>query len=213
MLSLTDMWRNHNERFVFWDVETNGLNLVFSQPYQLSYIIVQGGKIIEKVDDYIWWDNYQMPDAAAKVNRFNRTNYEKRARPLGEVMKRFEEKCKGATLVGHNVLNFDIYMLTMLYKAAGMNHDFWWMDKIVDTCALSKSYLTKRKNNDFEDWEEFVGWQLSSISIHDRTLKSSQGFMLKHFDIPFVEERLHEALYDVEKNKEVFEKLLFTLKL
>lgn len=213
MLSLTDQWRNRNEKFVFWDVETNGLNLVYSQPYQLSYIIVQGGKVIEKVDDFIWWDDYKMPQAAAQVNRFDRLKYERRAQPLDVVMKRFEEKCRGAVLVGHNVLNFDVYMLNMMYAKLGIKHDFWFMDKIVDTNALAKSYLTKRKNNDFDDWEEFVGWQLSSIAVHDRTLKSSQGFMLKHFDIDFDPSRLHEALYDVEKNKEVFEKLLFTLKL
>lgn len=212
-LNIIDMWRNPGVKFCFMDTETNGLNLLTSQAYQLSYIIVQGGRVIESVDRHIYHDNFYMPAAAQMVNRFNYNTYKAFAEPLADVMKEFQDKSKGAIMVGHNVLNFDIYMLNALFIKAGIDHDYWFMERIIDTCALSKSYLTKRKNNQFEDWAEFLFWQASSLSIREKGLKSSQGFMLKHFDIPFDKDKLHEALYDVGKNKEVFEKLLFALKI
>lgn len=207
------MWRNPEVKFCFMDTESDGLNLYKSKAYQLSYTITAGGREIESVDDYIHYENFYMPPAAAMVNKFNPILYKSRAQPLKTVAERFEKKCKGAIMVGHNVLGFDVYMLNTILLKAGINHDFWFMEQIIDTCALSKSYLTKKKNNEFEDWSDFLFWQASSLSIREKGLKSSQGFMLKHFDIPFDKDKLHEALYDVGKNKEVFQKLLFALKI
>ena len=41
-----------DQKYIFFDYETEGLNLYSSKPFQLSFIISEGQKIIEKADDY-----------------------------------------------------------------------------------------------------------------------------------------------------------------
>ena len=39
-----------NQKYLVLDTETEGLNLVKSRPYQVSWIIAQGDRVLEKND-------------------------------------------------------------------------------------------------------------------------------------------------------------------
>ena len=41
---------NKNQRYVVFDTETEGLNLVTSRPWQIAWLVAQGDKIISRTD-------------------------------------------------------------------------------------------------------------------------------------------------------------------
>lgn len=213
MLNITDLWRNPNQTFIIKDYESQNLSLYNQKPWQLSYLICRGGKTIEEVDDYIWIPNLQLSKGAERVTNFDMGKYERLAKPKEEVMDRWKKNSADSILVFHNGLNFDVYLMKMFYEMCGEPFDWEDWPQMIDTNALAKSYLTGRKNNSFDTWDEFLAWQISCLTIRERKLKTSQKSLLKQFGIPFDESRLHDAIYDVGCTKQIFEKLLYGLKL
>jgi len=53
------------QKYVIFDTETESLNLVNSRPWQLSWTIAEGDKIIKNEDRFIYWDDLKMSDGAA----------------------------------------------------------------------------------------------------------------------------------------------------
>ena len=103
-------------------------------------------------------------------------------------------------IIGQNLLGFDVYMIAELQRMFGRKRDFTYFDRIYDTRALGKAHregLEKPKEN-------FLSWQYKIIN--DRSLKSkvSQIQLLKYFGIDFEEEKLHDALYDIEMCYQIF---------
>lgn len=213
MLNITDLWRNPNQTFIIKDYETENLSLVNQRPWQLSYLVCRGGKIVDEVDDYIYIPDLNISIDAQRITNFDKAKYNRLAKPKDEVLARWKLKSKDAILVAHNGLGFDAYIMRLFYDYCGEPFDWNDWRKWIDTNALAKSYLTNRKNNSFETWEDFLCWQLSCLTIRDRKIKTSQKSLLKQFGIPFDENRLHDAIYDVGCTKQILEKLLYGLKL
>ena len=57
-----------NQKYLVLDTETEGLNLVKSRPYQVSWIIAQGDRVLEKNDRYLWWSDLQMSEGAVPAS-------------------------------------------------------------------------------------------------------------------------------------------------
>ena len=64
------------QKYLVLDTETEGLNLIKSKPYQVSWIIAQGDTILEKNNRYIWWEDLNMSEDAARITRFDK-DYER----------------------------------------------------------------------------------------------------------------------------------------
>jgi hypothetical protein len=80
------------------------------------------------------------------------------------------------------------------------------MDRILDTNCLAKSYkcdIPKDVN------DSLLQWQQKLISFRKKGVKTNQAAMLKEFNIDFDPDKLHNSLYDVEKNAEMFFQLLW----
>ena len=58
---------NKDQRYVIFDTETEGLNLIKSRPWQVAWIIAEGDKIISRNDRFIHWPNLNVSEGAAKV--------------------------------------------------------------------------------------------------------------------------------------------------
>ena len=69
---------NKKQRYVVFDTETEGLNLVTSRPWQVAWMVVEGDKIIEKNDLFIEWPDLQVSEGAAKVTGFTEKEYNKK---------------------------------------------------------------------------------------------------------------------------------------
>ena len=206
---------NKNQRYVVFDTETEGLNLVKSRPWQVAWLVAQGDKIISRNDRFIHWPNINVSEGAARITGFSKKEYDKKGRPPNQVWEEFSKDLldENTIIVGQNLLGFDVYMVDVWRKLMGhsfdkpLNQDY--VSRIIDTKSLATAIA---KNIPFTSGD-FINWQYRLLHYRERGLKTSQGFLLKHYNIDHDPKRLHDALYDVEMNFKIFRKQLFDLEL
>jgi DNA polymerase III alpha subunit (gram-positive type) len=201
-----------DQKYIVFDYETEGLNLYYSKPFQLSFVIAQNKKIIKKVDNYISWPNFKISDEAAKVTKFNVNVYNKLKKDAKEVLKEFDHYLYDPEymVVGHNIANYDVYIHNTHRRLTGHSTDYSYMGRILDTNCLAKSYkcdIPKDVN------DNLLQWQQKLISFRKKGVKTNQAAMLKEFNIDFDPDKLHNSLYDVEKNAEMFFQLLWKVEI
>ena len=194
-----------NQKYLVFDTETEGLNLFSSKTWQLSWIVCQGNKILETHDEFIIHKELNIPEIVKKLTGFNWETYNRKAKPLDEVWSKFEKYIFDPQyiVVGQNLLGFDVYMLAILQRLLGQEPDYSYLPRINDTRALGKAYREEldKPNKDFLSWQYKI--------INDRSLKAkvSQNQLLKFFDIEFDQDKLHNALYDIQMCYQIFLKL------
>lgn len=202
---------NNNQRYLIFDTETEGLNLIKSRPWQLSWCVAVGKNIIESQDRYIWWEDLQISDDAARVTGFSREIYERRAENPAIVLKDFETELnrEDTIVLGQNILRFDVYILNTLRRILGRDSDFSYLPRIIDTLALA---VAIQKGIQF-DKSDRLAWMYRMTNLRDRKLKSKLETLLKHYDIPFDKNRLHDAIYDNKMTYQVFLKQIYDLEI
>ena len=94
---------DRNQKYLVFDTETEGLNLINSRPWQVAWIVTQGDKVLEEHDVYVGWDDLEVSKDAARVTGFSKQDYERRA--IDSIMTRLrslvEETGVGLILVSH----------------------------------------------------------------------------------------------------------------
>jgi DNA polymerase III alpha subunit (gram-positive type) len=192
-----------HQKIAVFDTETEGLSLSSSRPWQLSWIICQGEDIIEEHDEFILFEDLNMSEGAAKITNFNKQTYLSKAKPPMEVWQKFAKTLydKDVLLVGQNILNYDIYILNVLMNGLGMQNDWSFLNRMIDTRALAMSIFKQVKYNSEED---FLCWQMKLMNHFEKGIKTSQGFLLKHYGIEHDPAMLHNALYDIKMNYKIF---------
>jgi len=115
---------------------------------------------------------------------------------------------KDYIIVGHNIIGFDIYIHNIYRRLLGEKPDYTYLERLVDTNCLSKAIklqIPKKKDESVFQWMSRLNF------FHKRGLKTSQKQMLKENNIDFKEELLHNSLYDVQMNFELFRKLIYQI--
>lgn len=204
-----------DRQYLIWDTETEGLNLAFHRPWELSYAVAtlkDGIRFIKTV--YIRFPDLVVSPEAARVTRFSRERYEALARPPEEVWEQFSPLLYSPDHhpAGHNVLGFDTYMVSTLRRALGMQPDHSWTQRVLDTNALSKAYL-KTWAPDRSSPDALTSFQYRALSYRERGLKSNLGYMAKHLGIPYDEKQAHGAEYDTQINWEVLKGLIWKMEI
>ena len=191
---------NKHQKIAVFDTETEGLSLSSSRPWQLSWIICQGEDIIEEHDEFILFEDLNMSEGAAKITNFNKQTYLSKAKPPMEVWQKFAKTLydKDVLLVGQNILNYDIYILNVLMNGLGMQNDWSFLNRMIDTRALAMSIFK------YNSEEDFLCWQMKLMNHFEKGIKTSQGFLLKHYGIEHDPAMLHNALYDIKMNYKIF---------
>jgi len=214
-----------NQKYINFDAETEGLNLVSSRPWQISWIEAVGKKITARKNKFIWWDDLDISNAAAIVTRFDKRYYFdeglqnktyridekvfKTESPLSvysEIINKLNQK--DFIIVGQNILGYDIYILGVLAKKLGLKIDYSFVSRIFDTKAVA---MALAKENKTPDKEDFLSWQIKFLNHRERKIKTNQKFLLQKYEIDFEESKLHDGIYDVEKNFEIFQKQIWEL--
>lgn len=193
---------NYNQTYIVFDTETEGLNLHSSKPWQLGWLKCKGNKVIERHDRWIDFKGLKVNKLIRRLTGFTDQDYSSKKEPLLNVLSDFEKELYDPNnmVIGQNLLGFDVYMVAEMQRMAGKKVDYSYLPRIYDTRALGKAV---RESID-KPSDGFLSWQYKMMN--DRTLKSrvSQKELLKYFGIEFEEEKLHNAMYDIEKCFEVF---------
>ncbi len=199
----------NKQKYLIFDTETEGLNLVKSRPWQIAWIVAEGKKIISKNDRFIKWDNIQVSEGAAKITGFTMEAYERRAENPRQVWNDFAKYLLDPEyiIIGQNLLGFDVYMLNVWRKAMGLPSDYSYVERIIDT----KSIATAIFKNILPEKNNLIAWQYKLLNHREKGLKTSQLTLLKHYDIPHDPKKLHDALYDIEMNFEIFLKQIYDI--
>ena len=202
---------NKKQRYVVFDTETEGLNLVTSRPWQVAWLLVEGDKIIDKRDFFIHWPNLNVSEGAARVTGFSYNDYAKKSMPPNVVWEKFAHDLynEDNLVVGQNLLGFDVYMVNVWRRLMGMDADYSYINRIIDT----KSLATAIAKDIPVEKENFINWQYRLLNHKERGLRTSQATLLKKYNIDHDPQRLHDALYDVEMNFKIFKKQLFDLEI
>lgn len=192
----------YNQKYLIFDTETTGLNLVRSRPWQIAWSLAEGN-IVKKINnEYLDFPDLEVSDHIMRLTGFSWYEYNKRKKPPEEVWARFKKDLfnEENIIVGQNLLGYDVYIVAVLQKLLGEVPEYSYMNRIYDTRCIGKAYkegLEKPK-------KDFLSWQYKIM--HDRTLKTkaSQLAQLKSLGIQFDESKLHDAAYDNEMCFKVF---------
>ncbi len=199
---------NNQQKYLIFDAETEGLNLATARPWQLAWIESVGKKIINKNNFLIDWPDLNISPDAARISGFDRSYYDLHKYPpplvLGEFLKPFLDK--DVVIVGQNILNYDVYIINNLMRGSGVPNNYEFIYRCIDTRALFMAYKNGLKYNHNED---FIIWQYKIIGSYGRSMKSSLPTMLKEFNIPYDANKLHDALYDIERTFDVYNHLIY----
>jgi hypothetical protein len=196
-----------NQKYLGVDLETEGLSLGFSRPWELSFATFTN-KTIEKSEVYyIRWPNLNVSEAAARVTRFDRKKYEALARDPKEVLDIFETYLYDSQyrILFQNGLFFDIYIHNLWRKALGLTIDYSYLPRCIDLIALSKAYKKGWK----PDLTNFATWQYKVLNWREKGLRTSLTTIGKELGIETDYESLHEAGNDVKLMIEIFWKLIW----
>lgn len=194
-----------NQKFLVFDTETEGLSLTDSRPWQLSWIICKGEEVLEQHDEFIFYDDLKVSEDAARITGFNKEKYISKAKPPMEVWKKFANYFYDSNniLVGQNVLGYDIYILNTMMYGIGIQNDWSFINRMLDTRALATSLF-----KDIKPSGDLLSWQMKLMNHREKGLKTSQAFLLKHFGIDHDPSKLHDAMYDIQMNYKIFRKLI-----
>jgi DNA polymerase III alpha subunit (gram-positive type) len=202
----------YNQKYCVFDFETEGLNLKYSRPWELSYLITQGNKVLSQEQLYIDLSDFNLSKEVRELTSFNDEKYNSKKTIPENAFEKFSKIISDPQyiLVGQNLLKFDVYMLKVLADICNKSLDFSFMDRILDTRPLALAYregLQKPKNDSMLEWQSKI--------INDRTIKSkaSQLTLLKLFGIEFEKEKLHDGLYDCQMTWQIFLQLKKVLSL
>jgi len=204
---------NKDKIYTFIDCETENLclNDFHNLPWQIGMIKMKGEKIIDKKDLWISWDReINLSKGAAIITKFNKNKYDSLKKPYDEVFEEMENWLSDCDhIVGHNVLGFDIYLINNYYKKMGVDY-MHIAPKMIDTNCLAKGVKLGLR---LASNESLLAYQYKLLHIRKRGVRTNLKALGKEYEIDFDENKLHEALYDLELNVKVWNKLKWMIEI
>jgi len=205
---------NKKQKYMVFDFETCSLNLASedNKPWQLAFATYEGTKLLESFDYYIFWEDLNLSEGARKVTGFSDSKYKKKATDSTKILDHFEKFLynKEYIKLGHNILGFDIYIHNIYRRLLGRSTDYSYLSESIDTLCIAKAIA---KDIEFNHEDELLPWQFKLNSFRERGLRLSLGACCKTYDVHLDTTKLHDALYDIEKNYEVFQKMLWKIEI
>ena len=158
------------------------------------------------------WEDLNVSEDAARVTGFDYKSYVKQAEDPAIVYKEFIDLINqdDVIIIGQNLLGYDIYILGVIARQLGLKIDYSFVNRIFDTKAIATALA---KGNKTPDNDDFASWQIKWLNYRERGLKTNQKYLLEYYDIDFDPKKLHDALYDIEKNFEIFLKQIWELEI
>lgn len=193
--------------FVFIDCET--LNLCLSNinnlPWQIAMISVKGDFKQNEKNYYLRWNSdLKISDDAARITRYSQLTVDRLGLPPKDVFPTIKDwlgKCD--YIVGHNILNFDIYLLKDLYELMGEDYTPI-VNKIIDTNALARGI---KYSIPFKPKMNLLEYQYKMNHTIRKGVKTNLTALGKEYGIEHDYDNLHDAIVDLELNLKVWNKI------
>ncbi len=190
--------------YAFIDVETLNLNLCFglNYPWQVGMLLVRGDEILEKHDMLVKWKtDIRISKGAAEKTHYSQEKVDSLGRPPAEVFPIMERTlAKADRVIGHNILGFDLPLLSGWYKAN--RRDIGpVVSKSLDTHLLIKALKMGRP---YRQTEDILSHQFQMLYTIAKGVKTNLAAVSREANIEFNEEELHDACKDLELNLKVF---------
>ena len=205
---------NKKQKYLIFDFETCNLNLASPQnkPWQLGFLVIENDQVKESCDYWLKWDDLQMSEGARRITGWTEKTYQSKAVDPVKPLEHFERYLYDDSYlkVGHNILGFDVYIHNIYRKLCGKQADYSYINNCIDTLCLAKGI---KKNIKFQHRDNFIAWQYKLNSFFERKLRASLTQCCKDYQIDFDPKKLHDALYDIEKNYEVFKKMIWEIEI
>lgn len=182
-------------KLLFFDLETTGTNPARNGIHQISGQIVINGKKVEDFDFHVQPNpKAQIEEAALQVAGVTREQvlsypamgevYAQFVAMLGKYVDKFNKKDK-FFLVGYNNAAFDNQFLRGFFLQNGDNYfGSWFWANTIDVMVLATAYLAERR-------PEMENFKLSTVA--------------KFLGIVVSDDSLHNAFYDIELTKAIYE--------
>ena len=203
-----------DQKYIFFDFETCGLNLgsLSNKPWQLAFLVIHNGKIIEKNNYWLKWEGIKVSPDAARVTGWTQKEYDKKAIDPRKPLEHFETYLYDPAYkkVGHNILGFDVYLHGIHRRLLGKKPDYTYLHELIDTLSLAKAI---KNNIAYDPSENFLSWQYKINDFFNKKVKTNLTQLCRDYDIEFDPKKLHDALYDIQKNYEVFQRMLWEIEI
>lgn len=193
-----------NFKYIVFDTETESLNLRFSRPWQMAYLVCEGSKILEVHDYHLDTPNLHISKDARRVTGFDDAAHDRLKRPPREIWDKINVYLQDPSYhyVGHNILGFDVYQMKNWAESCGATVDWGYIPRCIDTLCLAKAISMNEKAP--EEKDEQIFWQYKLVHTHPKTRGLSLTALGKHYAIDFDPANLHDAKEDITLNQKVF---------
>lgn len=195
---------NYKQKYLILDTETEGLNLLNSRPWQVSWITAQGTYVQKKYDRFAKWNDLNISEDAARITGFDRYKYDSVSENPIDIVNDLWPMLSdpNCLIIGQNILNFDIHILNVLRKNCGLKPDSSYLSRVIDTRALAMAIALGHKQIDKNDTVN----QFKFVNYRDKKIKTSQAALLKQYSIDHDPSKLHDGMYDIEMTFKIFTK-------
>jgi DNA polymerase III alpha subunit (gram-positive type) len=203
------------KEIVLFDFESYNLflNPQNNKAWELAMMRVKGDKIIDQKSWILLWDygeNLKCGDGARFITGYTEEREANEGIPAEQVFPTIMEWMDNADiLMGHNILGFDMYLTRWIYRHFGKS----WrhlIPKCIDTNCLAKGIALDIQPSEGED---LFTYQMKLYHKRQKGLKTGIDALLKQLNIEFDASRRHQALYDIELNKMIWDRLKYNIEI
>lgn len=205
---------NKEQRYLIADCETCHLNLVDESnlPWQWAWVDCTLDNVIGRENIYVKWPNLKVSKQAAFITGFSPEKIERLGQDPALALEKLDAVIYDPKyrIIIHNGLNFDLYIQNIHRNILGKPTDFSYVDRVIDTSALSKSLTLGIKPQKGED---LLAFQYRFINYVEKGLKSSIQFLCQQYDIPYDAFGAHDAAWDTETLRKLWLKMVYQLEI
>ncbi len=177
--------------YVVFDIETTGLSAKKNRIIEIGAVKVENGEITDRFSAFV---NPEAP-IPFEIERLTGIDDSMVAGepPIGEILPRFLEFCRGAVMVAHNA-SFDMSFIE--YNAELLGIDF--KPTVVDTVALARILLPELKRFKLDTVAKALG---VSLENHHRAVDDAEA--TAHIFTAFIERLLKKGAETLDKVNEL----------
>jgi DNA polymerase III epsilon subunit-like protein len=205
-------------KYCVLDVETFNLALNWNQNriWQCGIVMAQGEKIISEHDIRIKskWDDapyLAIGAEAARATRFNEEIHNQTAIDYREAFEKIYPLVKDCDyILGQNILRFDLYLLRGFFEFMGAEWKFM-VPKILDTKSIAQGIKTNNIYNPRK--ENYFEYQYKMSNSFKRGIKTSLKALCADYGFEYDENLAHDAMYDVYRTFDVWNKMKHQIEL